>query len=173
MESYILIKPNEMHESLVLEMINEIISNNETIIPSALNLNNLSYKEWLSRLKNLESKSTCPEGIVPSNFYLFFNDNRLIGAIDIRTELNDFLLKKGGNIGYGIRPTKRRKGYAKIQLELGLLEAKKLGLEKVLLTCNKENIASSCTIQSCNGVLEDEYSQEDGTITLRYWIALE
>lgn len=172
MESYILIKPSEMHESLVLEMINEIISNNESIIPSALNLNNLSYEEWLNRLKKLESKSTCPEGLVPSNFYLLFNGTELIGSIDIRTELNDFLLKKGGNIGYGVRPKARGNGYAKIQLELGLIEAKKLGLNRVLLTCNKDNIASARTILSCKGELEDEYFQEDGSITSRYWINL-
>lgn len=173
MELYELIKPTEVHESLVIDMIDEFKSNNENIIPSALSLNNLSYKEWLSRLKNLECKSTCPDGLVPSNFYLLFNENKLIGAIDIRIELNDFFLKKGGNIGYGIRPTERGKGFAKIQLKLGLKEAQKFGLEKVLLTCNKDNLASSRTIERCNGVLENEFIEEDGQITSRYWIELE
>ena len=95
----------------------------------------------------------------------------MVGIIDIRHRLNDYLLKFGGNIGYSVRKSERRKGYAKTMLALGLEECRKLGLEKVLITCDKENIASAKTILACGGVLENEIPEER-RITQRYWIAL-
>ena len=75
-----------------------------------------------------------------------------------------------GNIGYGIRPTERRKGYNKINLYLGLIEAQKLGLDKVTLTCDVNNLGSVKTIQSLDGVLErTEVDPYDGILTSIYW----
>ena len=77
----------------------------------------------------------------------------------------------GGNIGYGIRPTERRKGYNKINLYLGLLEAFKSGLDKVMLVCETNNIASVKTIESLGGVLEKKIiDPNDGLLTSFYWI---
>ncbi len=78
--------------------------------------------------------------------------------------------KFGGNIGYGIRPTERRKGYNKINLYLGLLEAQKLGLEKVMLDCDVNNLGSLKTMQALGGVLErTEVDPYDGILTSVYW----
>ena len=96
----------------------------------------------------------------------------MVGIIDIRHRLNDYLLQFGGNIGYSIRKSERRKGYAKAMLSLGLAECRNLGLEKVLITCDKENISSAKTILACGGVLENEIA-EGCRITQRYWIALQ
>ena len=85
--------------------------------------------------------------------------------------LTDYVKKYGGNIGYGIRPTERRKGYNKINLYLGLLEASKLGLDKVMLVCETNNIASVKTIESLGGVLEKKIiDPNDGLLTSFYWI---
>ena len=80
---------------------------------------------------------------------------------------------ESGHIGYSIHPDERRKGYATEQLRLSLLEARKLGLNKVLVTCDKENIASAKTIQKVGGVLENEVISADGKeIVQRYWIEI-
>ena len=84
-------------------------------------------------------------------------DNKIIGMVNIRLYLNESLRREGGHIGYGIRPTERRKGYNKINLYLGLLEAKKLGLENVTLACESTNIASIKTIESHT---RDDYFKE-------------
>ena len=76
----------------------------------------------------------------------------------------------GGNIGYGIRPTERRKGYNKINLYLGLIEAQKIGLDKVMLDCDVNNLGSARTMQALGGVLErTEVDPYDGLLTSVYW----
>lgn len=91
--------------------------------------------------------------------------------IDIRHRLNEYLLQFGGNIGYSVRPSQRRKGYATEMLALALEECRKLGLDRALVTCDKTNIGSAKTIQKNGGVLENEVLEGD-RITQRYWIAL-
>ena len=77
----------------------------------------------------------------------------------------------GGNIGYRIRPTERRKGYNKMNLYLGLIEAKKIGLDKVMLDCDVENLGSSKTMEALGGKLErTEIDPYDGILTSVYWI---
>ncbi|HBP25488.1 MAG TPA: GNAT family N-acetyltransferase [Acholeplasmatales bacterium] len=91
--------------------------------------------------------------------------------IDIRHRLNDYLFRLGGNIGYSVRKSERRKGYAKAMLGLALEKCRKLGLERVLVTCYKDNLASAKTILANGGVLENEIVESTG-ITQRYWITL-
>ncbi|MFQ7234951.1 MAG: GNAT family N-acetyltransferase, partial [Enterococcus hulanensis] len=99
-------------------------------------------------------------------------DQKIIGTIDIRHELNEFLLEFGGHIGFGVRPSERGKGYASEMLRLGLDYCKILGLEKVMVACYKENIASARTIRKNGGVLEREFSHDDGKEVQVYWINL-
>jgi predicted acetyltransferase len=94
-----------------------------------------------------------------------------LGAISLRLTLNDFLLRAGGHIGYGVRPSARRRGLATWALGAVLPEARALGLERVLVTCDDANVASARTIESNGGVLEDVRVTELGQ-TRRYWIAL-
>jgi predicted acetyltransferase len=86
------------------------------------------------------------------------SDGKLIGMIDIRHELNDFLQSYGGHIGLGIRPSERGKGYASETTMEGLSYCKKIGLQKIMLACYKDNIASRKTIEKCGGVLEREFA---------------
>ena len=91
--------------------------------------------------------------------------------INIRYDLTPNMLEFGGHIGYGIRPTERRKGYNKINLYLGLIEAKKLGLTDVMLDCDVNNLGSDKTIQALGGVLERQgVDPYDGSLTNVYWI---
>ena len=99
------------------------------------------------------------------------NDNKIIGTINIRWNLSEEMKKFAGNIGYGIRPTERRKGYNKINLYLGLIEAKKAGLDRVMLDCETKNLASSKTMEALGGKLErTEIDPSDGILTSVYWI---
>ena len=95
----------------------------------------------------------------------------MVGAVNIRHDLNDYLLKYGGHIGDGIRPSERRKGYATEMIRLALEECRKLGLTRVLVTCDKNNIGSAKSIIRNGGILENEVL-EKGVIKQRYWIAL-
>ena len=103
--------------------------------------------------------------------FLDLDRNRLIGAVNIRHELNEDLLLYGGHIGDGVRPSERKKGYATEMIRLALIECKKLGINKVLITCDKDNIGSRKSIINNGGIKENEV-MEDGEILERYWITI-
>ena len=124
-------------------------------------------------LKHLELKEA-KDGKVPDSvfFLLDIDRNILVGAINIRHYLNDYLLKYAGHIGDGIRPSERNKGYATEMIKLALIECKKLNINKVLMVCDKDNIASAKTIIKNGAVLENEFADEKGKIQQRFWITL-
>ena len=130
------------------------------------------YDGWLENLeyqRNIEPS----EELVPAETFMLIreSDNKLIGISNIRLTLNKQLLLHGGHIGYGIRPTERRKGYNSYQFYCDLKFCKSRGIDKVLMTCDKDNIASKKTIQNSGGVLENEIIDPiDGEILQRYWI---
>ena len=135
-----------------------------------------TYEEWLDFENRLSKKYG--ENYVPSDVYLGIrkSDNKLIGIIDIRKRLTDFLYNYGGNIGYSVIPDERRKGYATEMLKQILSKCKSMNINRVLLSCDKENIGSAKTIIANGGVLENEVIDKvglskSGTIQ-RYWISL-
>ena len=132
------------------------------------------YHDFDYYLENLEHKEP-KEGKVPDSVFFLLDEERniLLGAVNIRHYLNDYLLKYAGHIGDGIRPSERRKGYATEMIRLALLECKKLGIYKVLMVCDKDNVGSRKSIVSNGGVLEDEFVDEKGKVNQRYWIKLE
>ena len=137
-------------------------------------LSGQSFEEALDRCLNMKNEEYAKKyGRCQSKTFLLIrkNDNKLIGMINVRWNLTEEMKRFGGNIGYGIRPTERRKGYNKINLYLGLLEAKKIGLDKVMLDCETSNIASSKTMTSLGGVLDrTEIDPYDGILTSVYYI---
>jgi len=147
---------------------NEFILNNETI-PGAANLTILATNEWVKFVENTKYKESVTPGFVTAHTFFALDNNKIVGIINARHELNDYLLNFGGHIGYSVRKSERRKGYAKAMLSYTVDFLFSLGLEKILITCDKNNIASKRTIESCGGILENEVATEDRT-TLRYWI---
>ena len=129
------------------------------------------YHDFEHYLANLEIKKETVDGWVPdTTLFCFDNDkNIFVGAVNIRHYLNEKLLATGGHIGDGIRPSERRKGYATAMISLALQECKKLGIDKVLMCCDKDNIGSAKSIIKNGGVLENEVI-EDGETVQRYWI---
>jgi len=127
-----------------------------------------NYSEWIGKIK---TDLTRDEGtFVPATTYFAVVDDRIVGTIQIRHKLNDFLLGYGGHIGYGVRPSERRKGYATKMLTVALEKCRELGINRALVTCDNDNIGSLRTIIKNDGILENELPQEDGSVTQRYWI---
>ena len=173
MEKIILVKPDLSYADEIIKYKEESLKENP-LINGAAGLNNFSsIEDWLEELKKRSSEDTVPEGLVPSSTYLGVRekDNYIIGMIDIRHYLNDFLKQFGGNIGYGVRKTEKNKGYAKQMLKLALEKCKELKIKKVLITCDEDNIASEKVILSANAKFED-IRNIDGENKKRFWIDL-
>lgn len=170
-----LIKLTKAYEKQLGEMIDEWRADQE------LNHTNHSpwsifkndYHDFEYYLEHLEIKEAEEKLVTDSVFFLLDEDrDRLLGAVNIRHYLNDYLLREGGHIGDGIRPSERRKGYATEMVRLALIECKKLGIDRVLMVCDKENTGSAKSILKNGGVLENEFVDEDGNVEQRYWIDL-
>ena len=108
---------------------------------------------------------------MPSTNYFLVNENdRVLAMVDIRHELTDYLRNVGGHIGYGVRPVERRKGHATRILAEALKKCSELGIQRVLVTCNADNIGSVKTILKNGGVEDKSFIEEDGTVIRRFWI---
>jgi predicted acetyltransferase len=167
-----LVEPTLEMEKEYNDYIDEWEQLGESIIPAASIRNNFNYKYLIEKWREQKTNKVYEQGFVPASIYFLVDENKKIyGSLHIRHELNDYLLNYGGHIGYGIRPSQRRKGYATQMLSLSLTTAEKLGIKKVLVTCNKNNTSSSKTILNNGGVLENEVIK-DGEITQRYWIEI-
>ena len=131
-----------------------------------------SYEQWLGWVIQNGKEETVREGFVPATTFLAFEGDALVGFVDIRHRLNDYLVQVGGHIGYSVHPDHRRKGHASAMLAHALGYCKiELGLDRVLVTCDKGNTASHKTILKNGGVIENEVAIED-EVVLRHWIAL-
>jgi predicted acetyltransferase len=124
-------------------------------------------------IDELEYK-TPTEAMVPDSVYFLYDSERdiLIGAVHIRHYLNDALRRWSGHIGIGIRPGERRKGHATEMLRLALVECKRLGIDRVQITCDKENIGSAKAIIKNGGVPECEFLSPNGAERQRYIIII-
>ena len=174
MEKIILVKPDLSYADEIIKYKEESLAESPIINGSA-GLDRLSSIEiWFEELKKRSCEDTVPKGLVPSSTYLGVRekDNYIVGMIDIRHYLNEYLTQVGGNIGYGVRKTERNKGYAKQMLKLALEKCKELKIKKVLITCDEDNIASEKVILSANAKLED-IRNVDGENKKRFWIDLQ
>ena len=133
-----------------------------------------SIEQWLVDMDNARDFATVREGWVPAEQYITVNnEGKIVGMLNFRKSLNDYLLQSAGHIGYSVVPGERRKGYATNMLQLALLEAPKFGLSKVLITCNDDNLGSARVIENNGGVLEDiRIDPHDNEMTRRYWITI-
>ncbi|MEV6303625.1 GNAT family N-acetyltransferase [Actinoplanes sp. NPDC051861] len=130
------------------------------------------FAAWVRRLRGEEDPAVPPvEGWVHCTYRWITEGDRVLGTIALRHELNEMLLHEGGHIGYGIRPSERRRGLASWAVREILGTARELGIDRVLITCKDSNVASARTAESCGGVLEDVRETRMG-LTRRYWIKL-
>ena len=135
-----------------------------------------SSEEWIRVCQLRKSEDTCCEAgtAVPSHTYLAVrkSDDRVVGVIDLRHHINHPILETwGGHCGYSVRPSERGKGYAKEMLRLNIQNAKAMGIEKLLVTCDVRNEASEKTILANGGVYEKTIDVDDCKMK-RYWITV-
>lgn len=133
----------------------------------------MEFNKLIDILKDQEVGCNLPKGHVPSTFLFGFVGVKIVGRIMIRHQLNDFLRRIGGHIGYGVIPSERGKGYAKKMFKKSLDVAKLIGLEKVLVSCNEDNNPSRKIIERYGGIFEGT-SDQGPTLPkkLLYWIIL-
>lgn len=131
----------------------------------------INLDKYIKLTRDNEKGESLPKDWVPATTYWLIDNGKFVGHTNIRHELNDYLAKIGGNIGYYIRPSARNKGYGTKILKLALIKAKQLGLQKVLITCDQYNIASKKIIEKNKGKFKDKIFEE-GKTTIRYWIEL-
>lgn len=152
------------------EMMDEWSASGEEIIPYAICKND--YRDFDYYLAHLDVKDDSGTLVPDSTFFCLDEErNIFVGAVNIRHYLNERLLRSGGHIGDGVRPSERRKGIATAMIGLALNECKKLGINRVLMVCDKDNIGSAKSIERNGGLLENQI-EDDGEIVQRYWIEL-
>jgi predicted acetyltransferase len=131
----------------------------------------MKWPAYLDRLAFLRRGIDLPDALVPSSLLMADVGGEIVGRTSIRYALNDFLAREGGHIGYGVVASHRRRGYATEILRQSLVIARAEGLERVLVTCDDDNVGSAAVIERCRGVFESLVdSSEGGPPMRRYWI---
>ena len=131
----------------------------------------LCFSNYVDMLERWKKGKDLPENFVPNTFLVGVVGDEIVGRVSIRHRFNNFLERYGGHIGYGVIPSKRNLGYATKMLKLALLEAKALGIGKVLITCDEGNIASMRVIEKNGGVFENVVTGPEVELPKRrYWI---
>jgi len=169
-----LVLPTPEYKEKLMDYKREFIENEDSMDGTAGLKNAETFEEWYSAVCDNSKEETVRHGLVSSTTYMAItsDDDRLVGMIDIRHRLNDHLFNFGGHIGYSIRKSERQQGYATEMLGLALSECIKLNIKKVLITCDKDNVASAKTMINNGAKLENEIP-EGNRITQRYWITLD
>ena len=170
-----LILPTAAHRAQVEEFKQKFIDNPSEFASVGMHgsgsLGELTFDEWLQECNDYRAGKNLPQGYVPSTQFLAMRktDNKLVGLFQIRHELTPHLERIGGHIGYSVAPDERCKGYATQMLRLGLQECKRLGIDRVRVTCVKDNVASARVILKNGGVFDGE-AEHDNKVFQRYWI---
>lgn len=168
-EILVLRKPEKKDEKQIMSFRQDFLDRNEVICGGGGIEKFDNYEDWLKNNEIYEHNP--PEGRVNGTQLISVrkSDGKIVGMVNIRHYLNDFLLNHGGHIGYCILPSERGKGYSNKQCGLALQFLKALNVTRVLITCDKNNVASAKTIIKNGGLLENEIN-EDGKVYQRYWI---
>ena len=176
MEKFYFERPSLERKNEIIEYLDEFVKYGSDINGSG-SLDNIyngyTFEEALDRCLKMEDEEYAKSvNRCPGKTFLLIreDDNKIVGSINVRWNLNEAMLNFGGHIGYGIRPTERRKGYNKLNLYMGIIEAKKVGLDKVMLDCDVNNLGSDKTLKALGGTLERiEIDPSDGILTNVYW----
>lgn len=166
-----LVQPSKEYKVSILDFRKEFFETGDTLYGTEKLQNMNNFEEWLLKVQKNRYEETVEQGKAPSYEFMAIRgcDEKLIGMINVRYNLREEMYMYYGNIGYCVRKSERRKGYASEMLKLALREAKKIGLDKVLLTVDSDNLSSIATMKNNDAILENEVPY-NGKITQRYWI---
>lgn len=170
-----LVFPNLEYKDKAIDYINEFYEYGSEINGSGSldrYLKEATYEEWLDKVLSYIDIANIPKGKVPdlTYFYVREDDDRIVGMVNIRLALNDFLRNEGGHIGYSVRPTERRKHYASEMLKASLRVLSAIGIKEAYVSCDKENAASKGVILNCGGILKNEFYSETFEETIQMYV---
>ena len=175
MDELILVKPDMTMAEEIMDYRREFIEAGSSMDGTGSLRRCETAQEWIDFNTMMENPETVPGHLVPSTQYVYLrtSDRRIVGMIQIRHELNEYLKNFGGHIGYSVRPSERRKGYAGRMLAEFLPVCRRMGLGRVLVTCLSGNEASRRTILKNGGEYEKTAFEPEMKANLeRYWIRL-
>ena len=162
----LLLRPPQYRDEVTLRRIHEQLRRDDfTFLPMEG-----TWDEFLERVDREASGIELPPGRVRAEFLVAEVNGVPIGRVSIRHQLNDYLLTFGGHVGYAVAPEHRRRGYATEILRQSIARLRTIGVEQILVTCDKNNSASRAVIETCGGQLE-RISTTEGRSTCRYWIS--
>ena len=175
MEDFILIRPTSEYASQIVQYRQEFLDAGDSMDGTGPLRRTLNPEEYIQTCLDHEDPSKVPSHLVPATQFFFIrkSDNKLLGMIHVRHRFNDYLEKYAGHIGYSVRPSERRKGYAKEMLRMALPFCREIGIDKVLIACIDGNIGSEKTILANSGVYESTvYEPNEKEYLKRFWITL-
>ena len=175
MENLILLRPTAEYAEQIKEYRQEFLDEGDSMDGCGPLRRLEDPEEYIKVCAEYEDPEKVPSRLVPATQFFFVrkSDNKLVGMIQVRHCFNDFLEKYAGHIGYSVRPSERRKGYAKQMLKMALPYCREIGLDKVLIACIDGNIGSEKTILANGGVYESTVHEPDENVYLkRFWIEL-
>ena len=168
-----LIEPVVELKSEFLAMVADFKTESNDVIDGIGSIDADDFEESVRWAKEHAKGINLPQGWVAASTYWLICRGRIVGTCNLRHHLNDFLRGLGGHIGYAVRPSQRRKDYGRQMLGLALEKARALGIERLLVTCGDDNIASARVIEKNGGKLADKVPSENREVlTRRYWIDL-
>lgn len=169
-----LVEPTIEMRAALLQYQAEFLSIGSDMIAGSSQLQDFSeIQDWLGKLADNRNPSS-ESGRVPSLEYVLISSaEKIIGMVNVRLELNEQLVQRGGHIGYSIAPSERQNGYGSLLLDLTLEKMKDFGFDRVLITCDESNLASAKIIENNGGKLENKvFNKESQKWVCRYWIKL-
>ena len=165
-----LVNITAIEEIRFIEYIDAWRNEEEVISPSSCDMGTFSFQEWKDS-QIAKSKENTQDQVKSDTLFLIEDNGYIFGAINLRYNLTEDLLKYGGHMSFGIRPEERKKGYAFIMIKLALNFLRINGVTKALITITRNNKSAQYTIRKIGGKLENAY-ESNGNVIDRYWIKL-
>lgn len=168
-----LVSPVADHAESYRGLVREFVDRGEALVPFTLGFPAEPFDAFLEKLEACARGDGIPEGFVPHSTFWLVHEGEVVAVSNVRHRLTEALRRNGGNVGYGVRPSARRRGFARELLRLTLERARGLGLPEAWMTCAKTNAASVRTIAANGGLfVSEEYIEPRGEIVQRYRIPL-
>ncbi len=160
------------HKQALLDFTSEFIDAGEHHIPGFLPDAEWTFEQTVRGFDEQDRGEGLPQGWVPATTRFLIDEGTILGVVNVRHHLTDGLRQFGGHVGYSVRPAQRRRGYATVLLRAAMGMAQDLGIARLLVTCERDNVASAGVIIRCGGRLENCRQVEQLGEICRYWIDL-